>query len=225
MIKAVLIDVDNTLLDFNECAKESMKKAFEDFGLEYKEELFEIFKSTNDGLWKKLEKEQITKEELRNTRWNIIFKQCGINEDGVKFEKRFEEGLAESHQPIEGALELLQYLSSKYDVYIATNGFINAQVNRLSLAGMKPYVKGMFISEAIGYAKPSEEFFKHCLSEMGNAEKDEVIIIGDSLSADIIGGVKFGIHTCWLNRTGEKAPDGIKINHTVRHLNEIPDIL
>ncbi|MGI5984643.1 MAG: noncanonical pyrimidine nucleotidase, YjjG family [Clostridiales bacterium] len=225
MIKAVLIDVDNTLLDFNECAKESMKKVFEDFELTYKEELFEVFKSINDDLWEQLEKGQITKEELRDTRWNLIFKQCGISEDGVRFEKKFEERLAESHQTIDGALELLQYLSSEYDVYIATNGFVNAQVNRISLAGMMPYIKRMFISEAIGYAKPSGEFFEYCLSEIGGIKKDEVIIIGDSLSADIIGGTKFGIRTCWFNRNGGKAPDGIRIDHVVRNLNEITDIL
>lgn len=225
MIKAILIDVDNTLLDFNKCAKESMKMAFEDFGLTFQEEMFERFTEINNYLWKELENEIITKEDLLDVRWNMIFKQCGIEYDGRKFEKRFEELLAESHQPVEGALEMLQYLSSKYDVYVATNGFTNAQINRIALAGMKVHVHEIFVSESIGYSKPNEEFFEYCFSKIGNVEKDEVIIIGDSLTADIIGGINYGIHTCWYNHTGEKQPSEINMDYKIEHLNGIIDIL
>lgn len=225
MYKVIFVDIDNTLLDFNKCAKESMEKAFKDFGLTFKEELFDIFIDTNNRLWKDLEKELITKEELRNTRWNLIFKKCGIIEDGIKFEIRFEELLAESHQPVDGAMDLLQYLSSKYDVYLVTNGFTKAQTNRISLAGITPYVKEMFVSESIGHSKPSKEFFDYCLSKIDNIKKDEIIIIGDSLSADIKGGIAFGIDTCWYNHCAERKPEDIPINYTVTKLREILDIL
>ena len=225
MYNVIFLDIDNTLLDFKKCSQESMKRAFEDFGLTYQEAFFEIFTEINNKLWKDIEKELLTKEELRNKRWNLIFEKCGIKFDGIKFEKKFEEFLAESHQPVEGALELLAYLSSKYDVYLVTNGFTNAQINRIALAGMTPYIKGLFISEAIGFSKPSKEFFEYCLSKIDNVPKNEVIIIGDSLSADIMGGINIGIHTLWYNHTGEKKQEEIHSDYTVNKLSEIHKIL
>ena len=225
MYKFILVDIDNTLLDFNKCAKEAISIAFNEFGLFYKDDYFDIFVETNNDLWKALENNTITKEQLRNSRWTLIFEKCGIHEDGIKFEKRFEELIAESHIPVEGAIELLQYLSKKYDVYLVTNGFVKAQKNRISLAGMEPYIKDMFVSESIGYAKPSKEFFEHCISSIGNVTKEEMMIIGDSLSADIKGGIDFDIDTCWYNHVGEQKPEGLPINYTVTALNEIFHIL
>lgn len=225
MIKIVLIDVDNTLLDFNKCASISMRKAFDGVGLIAPDNLETEFHKVNNALWQGIEKGTVTKEELHDNRWNMILRNIGIEYDGVALEKLFRKYLDESHEPVDGAVEILKYLSSKYRVFAASNAFYSQQSNRLRVSGMSEYIEDIFVSEKIGYEKPTEAFFDKCFELMGEPLRNEVIIIGDSLTADIEGGVRYGIKTCWFNPNKYEAPNGYRIDYIVSSLKEIEKYL
>lgn len=225
MKKIVLLDLDNTLIDFNECARHSIINSFNKHGFTYTENVFKTFITENVKIWKRLEKGEITKAELRANRWNIILGKLGIDYDGTIIEEEFENGVAQGAYAVEGAYELLDYLFPKYALYIVSNGFRFVQESRLKIGDFRKYFKDIFLSEDIGIQKPAKEFFDYCFEKLGNPEKNNVILIGDSLSADIIGGLNYGIDCVWFNKNADKLPADIKPTYTVNHLNEILNIL
>lgn len=223
-IKAVFIDIDNTLLDFNKCAKWSMQKAFGDYKLHFEDNMFDIFTKVNDSLWLQIEKGSLTKEELYACRWDIIFRVLGINENGIEFENLFYSYLTESSEPVDGANSLLDYLGRKYIVCAASNASYAQQVKRLANAGMSAYLDKIFISEQIGFSKPQKEFFEKCFEKISPIQPYETIMIGDSLTADIEGGAKFGMKTCWYNHNNSAVESSLP-DITVRSLNDIKKYL
>ena len=201
-IKAIFIDIDNTLIDFNRCALWSMQKAFEDKGLDFEASMFDTFRAVNDKLWLEIEKGRLTKEELYACRWNMIFAVLGIRENGVEFENIFYSYLTESAEPVDGADDLLEYLSRKYIVCAASNASYDQQIKRLDSAGMSKYLDKIFISEKIEYSKPQAEFFRRCFEEIAPILPEQTVMIGDSLTADIEGGKCCGMKTCWYDHSG-----------------------
>ncbi len=225
MITTILIDIDNTLLDFNRCARLCMEAGFKEWGIEYNDEMFNYFKVVNDELWSKIEKGIITRKELHKVRWQTVFDGLGIDCDGAEFEQMFLKLIYDSHEKVEGAEDLALYLSEKYDVYIASNGMHAQQINRLTRAGLICYAKKIFSSEKIGFQKPAPEFFDACFKELSGVKKDKVIIIGDSLTADIKGGKNYGIKTLWYNYHKESTDGVTEADYIVNNLCEIKDIL
>lgn len=222
-IKAILIDVDDTLLDFAKCARTSMQNAAKELSLVLPDGVETVFHNVNDGLWKKVECGEITAHDIYAVRWNIVFGKFGIDFDGPLFESHFRENLKTVCEKVDGADELLSYLSKKYPVYIATNALFLQQKIRLEKSGILPYIKGLFVSEQIGAAKPSSEFFKYCLSSL-SLPSENVVMIGDSASADIAGAKNLGIKTIWFNKK-RKAAEGVLCDFTVNSLDEIKDLL
>ena len=231
MLKVVMFDIDNTLLSFDEYVKESMRNGFEKFEIgTYKDEMFETFTEVNTGLWHTLEKGEINFEQLKKSRWNMIFERLGISADGVVFEKYFRECLFESAIPIDGAIELLDYLRGKYTLCVASNGPYLQQMNRLKICGMLPYFSDFFISEEIGSQKPSASFFNTCIDRLNSKSKEKILpcdimIIGDSLSSDMAGGIQIGMQTCFYNPDQKPIPCEMNLNHNVTSLKEIKNIL
>lgn len=225
MITTVLIDVDNTLLDFNECAKATIKKQFEKWNFEYTEETFPVFKEVNDMLWQKIETGEIDKSTLYQIRWKTIFERVGIDADGPAFEQEFRELFSESKQPVSGAYDILEYLSEKYTLCVASNASYHQQIKRLTNADMMKYLTHIFNSEQLGFPKPERKFFDACFERLGNIPKNEVIMIGDSLSADIAGGAAYGIKTLWFNYDHIPVTDDIKADFIVHSLAEIKKYL
>lgn len=223
MVSTVLIDIDDTLLDFDLCAEWSMNSAAEKLNIILPKDTYSTFKEINAGLWKKLEKKQITSEELYRVRWGMVSKEVGVPFDGEEFERYFFEFLSKSIIPVEGAVDTLKYLKSKYRVFIASNGPYDQQVNRMRLAGMEMYLDGYFISEQIGHSKPSREFFEHCYKEISVKSPEEVIMIGDSLSADIEGSSSFGMKCCWFNKK-QSSTHKVK-GHIINKLCDIREII
>ncbi len=260
MIKAILIDVDNTLLDFDACVKAALRDGFDHFGLPaYREEMFPVFTEINNALWHRIETGELTREQLMQIRFDRIFEALGIHFDGVTFEDYFRRYLFDSAIHVEGALELLQYLADKYIVCAASNGPYKQQLHRLQVSGMAPYLTHYFISEQVGAEKPSRAFFQVCMQTLRGKEScvqagqidtqmereardgaitatssggilpgllaKEVMMIGDSLTADMSGGIACGMQTCWYDRSGNGLPQGMAVDHVVRTLKEIRDIL
>ena len=225
MKKILLIDLDNTLIDFNECARHSIMNAFKKLGFDYSPAVFDTFIEENVKIWKRLERGEITKPELRANRWNIILARLGIEYDGTIIEEMFENGVAQGAYAAEGAYELLDYLQGKYEMYIVSNGFRFVQESRLKIGDFNKYFKNVFVSEDIGIPKPAKEFFDYCFDGLGTPDKNDVLLIGDSLSADIKGGFDYGIDTIWFNKNGEENLSAITPTYTVNKLSEIKNIL
>ena len=231
MIKVILLDIDNTLLSFDDCVIQTMKSGFEKFKIGiYNDDMFRVFNQINTSLWQDIENGKIDLEELEKKRWNMIFERLGFSADGEAFEDYFKKRLFESAIPVEGATEMLEYLQGKYILCAASNGPYLQQINRLKKSGMLPFFSDLFISEEIGSSKPSGKFFKVCINRLAHKLKqeinpDEIMIIGDSLSSDIVGGIQFGIQTCYYNPKQKTIMSEIKPDFTVTSLSEIKSIL
>lgn len=224
MITTVLIDVDDTLLDFHEGARDAMRRGFDFVGLSYSDDKFDTFSKINDELWRKIETKEITREELYRVRWALVFEALGIDYEGVVFEEIFLKMLQTSSVPVPYAIELMQYLSRKYTVCVASNAPHDQQILRMENVGLMPYIDHVFTSERFGHEKPSTKFFDECFRVLSGVKKDEVIIIGDSVTADVKGGMDYGIKACWFNYRN-KSSKGITPDYTVLKLEEIKDIL
>ena len=224
-ITTVLMDVDDTLLDFKECARQNVRNCFKKNGLEYSDDIFEFFLNRNIILWKRIEDGLLTVDELHRTRWAGIFHDLGIEADGPAFELDFIAGLRDTSVPVAGSREAMKYLHSKYKVYVVSNASNLQQSTRLGKAGLMQYVDGIFGSLDIGYNKPSREYFDYCFGQLGGTRPDQTVIVGDSLNADISGGQAYGLHTIWFNIRGVEASAQITPDHTIHSLSEIPSVL
>ena len=198
---------------------------FEDLRFRYDDNVFNTFLTENVKIWKRLESGEIDKAYLRANRWNIILEKLGIDYDGTIIEERFENGVALGAYPVEGAYELLDYLYDKYDLYVVSNGLKFVQESRVKIGKYDKYFKALFLSEDIGIQKPDIRFFDYCYEKLGFPPKNELILIGDSLSADIKGGNDFGIDTIWFNIHAEENKTDINPTYIVNKLKEIESIL
>ena len=231
LLKVVLIDIDNTLLSFTGYVKEAMRDGFSFFGLKpYTEDMFPVFEKINNSLWGQLEQGTLTFAELEKCRWDLIFKELEIDFDGKVFEEYFRDRLFYSAVPEDGAVDLLKYLSSKYTLCAASNGPYEQQINRLKIGEMYEYFTCCFISSQIGAQKPGRQFFDCCFrilreTEFPKLAPEEVIIIGDSISSDISGGIDYGMHTCLYQKNEMPVRSNSEADHVVNSLSEIKDIL
>lgn len=230
-IKAVFIDVDNTLLNFEAYVQQAMEKGFAHYGLKkYEPWMFDCFTAENDKLWIALEKKELTFAELKDRRWNIIFDKLDIDFDGHIFEEYFREEIWNSAIPEKGAMELLEYLHGKYVLCAASNGPYEQQMHRMELGKMLHYFSFCFISEKLGVSKPAPEFFEKAFEQL-NANREvkilpgETMIIGDSMTSDMAGGIAYGMQTCLYLRGKNPAEinGAERIDYTVKELSEIID--
>ena len=225
MIRAVLIDIDDTVFDFSASGQRAMQLAAQRMGVPLPKETFSHFGAVNKALWQRLERGELSLEALFAMRWGMVFAEVGIEADGEEFDRQFYIALSESAVEVEGAGALVRYLAEKYDLYAASNGSCAQQASRLSLAGLAPYFRAYFVSDAVGHSKPSREFFAACFARMGGVTPEETVMVGDSLSADIAGAAAYGIHTCWFNKKGIAPPPDLAAEHTVTALADICSIL
>lgn len=224
-MKYLLFDIDGTILDFDACEKEAFKLAFKEHDLDFSDEILAFYHKTNASLWEKHNKGLITREKLSIERFDILFEKYGLNCDSFAFAKTFRKYLDTFHFYIDGAKELLEDLKERYELYAVTNGVASTQHTRINASGLDKIFKDVFISEEIGIQKPEKAFFDYCFERIPNFDKNEAIIIGDSLSSDIKGGNNAGIKTCWYNTGGATASDEVHIDYEITELSQIYDIL
>lgn len=225
MVKAVFLDVDNTLLDFEKCSIAAMRQGFEELGLTYTDKVYETFLPINVGLWQAMERGEITQQDIFDTRWGKIFAVLGIEADGIDFEARFRRGLHEGAELVEGAPEILACLSERYPLYVVSNGPQHQQEYRLEKAGLRKWLTRVFTSEWAGANKPERAFFERCFAELPGLDPADCMIVGDSLTADIAGGAAFGMQTCWFNFKSVPVPEDLQADHWVGSLAELKNVL
>ena len=210
----ILFDADQTLLDFHRCEKEAVREAFLNMGVITDDDMIEEYSRINASLWKMLEKGEIEKKVLVYKRFEIFYEKYSINADPHLTSSEYMKTLSTKAYLIDGAEELCQRLYGKARMYIVTNGVKSNQESRLSLCGLLKYFDGVFISECTGYEKPQIEFFDYVSQRIPSFDKSRTIIVGDSLSSDIKGGINYGIDTCWFAPSGKTAPEDMAKNIT-----------
>lgn len=225
MIKYVLFDLDDTLLDFGTAEAAAIKKTFSHIGLPTDDAVVARYSEINANQWRRLEKGEISREQVLLERFDILFDELGVKIPSEMAQKTYEYLLGVGHYFIDGAPEVLDALYGKYRLYLVSNGTADVQDRRLQSADMERYFDGVFISERVGYNKPSKAFFDACFAEIDGFDKDSAIIVGDTLSSDILGGINAGIKTCWFNPKALPADPTIPADYELRSLSELPKLL
>lgn len=225
MIRNVLFDLDDTLFDFHKAEKIALTKTLVHFGIDPTEETLALYSTINAAHWKRFELGEISREEVKVGRYRELFKTIGIKCDPVKATAYYESMLAIGHYFMPGAPELLEELYRKYRLYIVSNGTAKVQEGRIGSSGITKYMDGIFISQILGANKPDKQFFDICFAEIPDFSLSETVIIGDSLSSDIKGGINAGITTVWFNPKGIENDSDIKPDYTIKELSEVPGLL
>ena len=225
MIKNILLDLDDTILDFKKCEHVALDKALTVLGVPHDESTIKLYSKINDLHWKKLETGELTRNQVLLGRFEMLFEKIGVQCSGQKAWETYEEMLSNQYFFVAGAVELLENLKDKYDLYIVSNGTASVQDRRIAGAHLERYFKKIFISQRVGINKPDIRFFERCFAEIPNLNKYETIILGDNLIYDIQGGINECIKK-WLNNPHNlTTPDNMKINYVIGNLEELYDVL
>lgn len=226
MIKAILWDIDGTLLDFLKAEAYGIRKCFSKFELgECTDEMMARYSAINRRWWEKLERGECTKPEVLEGRFRDFFDAEGIGFDRIgEFNLSYQFHLGDHAFFSDNALETVQALQGKFAQYAVTNGTALAQDRKLEKSGLDRIFDGVFISERVGFEKPDERFFEAVFAAIPFA-KEECIIIGDSLTSDMQGGINAEIRTCWYNPKNTSLPTQYTIDHIIGDLAEIPALI
>ena len=206
MYEFLLIDLDDTILDFHMQEKVAIEKTLSGAGISPTPENCTLYSRINDAHWKRLEKGEITREQVLYGRFEELFHVLGITADSKTTALSYMENLAQGHYFLPGAEEALAALQKKYRLYLVSNGTASIQERRLESAGIGKYFEAIFISQTIGVNKPGKGFFDYCFANIQDFNPKKALIVGDSLSSDILGGKNVGIDTCWVNPKHKSAP-------------------
>ncbi len=224
MYTTVLFDADETLLDFRRSEHSALLETFRQNGLRDDEEFLRSYCEINDSLWERFNKGEIAKSEITDLRFTLLFEKYGIPLDGKDFNQKYLKNLSEYGYVLDGAKELCQKLyESGLKLYIITNGIGFVQKKRFAASGLAPFFDGVFISEEVGAAKPSKAYFDYVYANIDEKDKSKIIVVGDSLTADIKGGREYGFVTCWYN--AKKLPVEGKAHFVVTDFVQLEEIL
>ena len=199
MIKFIFLDLDDTILDFHRSEAVALKKTLRSLNVDPTDEVIARYSEINRAHWKALERRELTRQQVLTGRFRQLFEELGMNVSHNVAQSLYEKNLSESHFFIDGAPRLLMTLSRKYPLYIVSNGTTVVQNKRIASAGIARYFQGIFLSEELGADKPQIEFFERATNGILEYTPEESIILGDSLTSDIQGGINAGMHTCWFN--------------------------
>lgn len=223
MIKAVLIDIDDTIFDFEKCSKNSFLKTLEKFNLKFKEEDFSYFNKVNDILWTKQKLGEINIKEVFIKRDYLMDKYFNLDIEKGLFNDLFVKFLYDEIEMVDGIEDLLLYLSDKYKIFTASNGIFKMQENRLKKSNLYKYFDNIFVSDKIGFEKPDKKFFQKIM-DLTKFSNDDLIVIGDSIKSDIIGAKNSKIKSIYFNKEDKKITDK-NFTYQVKNLSEIKKIL
>lgn len=217
----VLFDADETLFRFDILA--GMTRMFKNYGVNFTKDDYIHYQKTNKQLWVDYQNGVISADYLQVTRFNEW--SAKLNVSAKELNDAFLDAMAQICEPLQGAVELLNKLKPHARLGIITNGFARLQTVRLEHTGLKDMFEWLVISELVGIAKPNKAIFEHTFELMGNPNKSQILMVGDTASSDILGGNNVGIDTCWLQHPGEQLPEGITPTYTITKLEQLQAIL
>ena len=225
MLTHIFFDLDNTLLDFDRGEAHALSRAFRQFGIDPTPAVLARYHDINLSQWELLEEGKLTKDQVLTRRFDLMFAELGVSCDSQAVCDLYESFLAEEHDFIPGPLELLEALSPRYSLHLATNGASAVQRRRLADAGILTYFQNIFISEEVGFHKPSPAFFHACFAAIPGFDHTSALMVGDSLTSDIRGGRNAGLRTCWFDRLGRPYRPDVLPDYTVAALDQLPALL
>lgn len=223
--KIILFDADNTLFDFSRAEREALSDTLRASGIEPTEERIEAYIAINDRLWKRLERGEIEKDALREERFRELCEVFSFSASVSKLAGDYVEFLSRKAYLLEGAEEICRSLAEKYRLYIVTNGIKTVQERRFSACELKPFFEDLFISEELGFEKPHRSYFDAVAARISDFSPEHALIVGDSLTSDMRGGVNYGIDTCWYNPNGVENKQKLPITYQIRALGDLIPLL
>lgn len=224
MIECVMLDLDDTILDFHKAERIALSKTIRDFGVEPGEDVLNRYHLINKAHWEMLERGELTREEVLTNRFAVLFRELGRQVDPVACARDYEGNLGIGHYFLPGAEEAVTELHKKYKLYLASNGTASVQHSRLKSANLYRNFDGIFISQEIGFNKPSKEYFAACFAKIPGFDPKKAIMAGDSLTSDILGGKNAGIATVWVNPSHKKAGD-IQPDYEIESITQLEALL
>lgn len=224
MIEFLFLDLDDTILDFHKAERIAISKTIREFGVEPTEEILNLYHGINKWHWEQLELGKLTRAEVLVNRFGVLFEKLGVVVDASGCAKVYESNLSQGHWFLPGAEEAVNALSKKYRLFLASNGTAVVQKGRMTSANLYRFFERVFVSQEIGHNKPSREYFEACFARIPGFDREKAMIVGDSLSSDIKGGINAGIKTVWVNpehkTCGETKPD-----YEIEYLSQLEALL
>lgn len=221
---SLFLDIDNTLLDFYKAEAVAVKRVLEQYSLPSDNEAIKLYSNINKNYWEAFERGEIPKSAIFEGRFKTLLEHFGEQRNTADISKDYCSNLSEGYFKMDGADEILTYLKNKgYKLYATTNGLASTQFKRIKNSGLEAYFDKIFISEDAGHQKPEKEYFNYVINNIEEKDKQKMLIVGDSQSSDILGGINSEIDTCWFNPNNDTAKYESK--YTIFSLEEIKNIL
>ena len=224
MIEFLFLDLDDTILDFKKAEYIAIGKTIAGFGVEPTDAVRHRYHEINKWHWEQLEKGTMTRAEILVNRFKALFEELGREVDAAAVARAYEKNLSQGHWFLPGAEETVAYLSKHYRLFLASNGTAVVQKGRMTSANLYRFFETVFVSQEIGHNKPSKAYFDACFAAIAGFDPARAMIVGDSLSSDIQGGINAGIRTVWVN-PGHQDCGGIKPDFEIEALHQLPALL
>lgn len=222
--RAIFFDADRTLFDFDSGEETALRTLLGGIGVSLDAGMLENYRRINKFLWNEFEHGRIAKKDIAPRRFREFLAAAGVSFDPFKAAEKYIDLLSEQRALLPGAKEICEYLSGKYVMYIVTNGMAELQQRRFSKSGIIQFFRDVFISESLGAAKPDRVFYDEALKRAG-VGREEVLAVGDSPSADILGANRAGIDACYFSPDRIPLPEGMHAKYSISMLSELADFL
>lgn len=215
----LLLDADNTLFDYDRAEADALCGALTECGLPYNQEILRAYHRINDALWKEYEKHG--QGDLWACRFEKLLRFLNRTGDGTQLNRIYLQHLGEQTHLIPGALEVCKTLSQLCQLVIITNGTPQVQRRRFQLSPISEFFSHVLISGELGVQKPRREFFDKVFDLLGQPDPQRILVVGDSLTSDIAGGLGYGLASCWYNPHGLAVPEEMQIPFVIKDLQEL----
>ena len=218
----ILFDADNTLLDFDAAENKALADTLRNYGIEPDAETVQTYRTINEELWRQLEKGQIRREKLMNERFTRFLKAVDAAGSGAEMNRFYLDQLS-THPDLAApnVLDVMKELSEVATLAVVTNGFDRVQSRRVAESGLLNFVEDVFVSEKMDSEKPNRKIFDAALRSLGVENREHVLMVGDSLSSDVQGGVNAGLDTCWYNPHHAENPGKVCPTYEIANLEEL----
>ena len=221
----LFFDADGTLFDYNLAEATAFQKAFALLAIPFEDSHLQTYRQINHKLWQALERQEIGPEILRVRRFELLLEALRLSGPPDQLSTIYTEQLGLCTDLMDGAYEVLQSLYGRSRIAIVTNGLKTVQRSRLEHSTIREFISELVISEEVGAAKPHPAFFEAAFARTENPPKNDVLIVGDSLTSDMQGGLNYGIDTCWYNPVDEPGSDRLPIIYEIKHLHQLLEII
>ncbi len=221
----IFFDADGTLFDYDAAQAAALEGGFEVCGLAYKPGIGRIYSEINHRIWREFELGAISQKELKTVRFDRLFDAVGLSANSAEFSGHYLEILGAQTALLDGAEELVRTLTGKARMLLITNGLAEVQVPRFAASSIRDCFAEIVISGEIGLAKPDPAIFEYAFERIDRPAKERVLMIGDNLGSDILGGANYGLDTCWFNPAGTPNGHGVEPTYEIRELREVLEII